>query len=206
LLRIFIARHGQSVDNAAGILGGHRDAPLTAIGEAQAHEAAKLIKAAGLKFDRMFSSPLVRAARTAEIICQDIGGPKPVTMEDLIEKDFGSMTGVEESRVEELCAPDILYTGSVCYFLCPPGAETFPEVLGRARRVLSRLAEEYDNESVLLVSHGDIGKMLYAAYYDLDWKDVLALFHFGNSEVIELSREKLGGEVGKLFSIEQRNL
>jgi broad specificity phosphatase PhoE len=89
---------------------------------------------------------------------------------------------------------------------CPPGAETFPEVLGRARRVLSRLAEECDNESVLLVSHGDIGKMLYAAYYDLDWKDVLALFHFGNSEVIELSREKLGGEVGKLFSIEQRNL
>lgn len=34
-----------------------------------------------------------------------------------------------------------------------------------------------DGGRILLVTHGDIGQMIYAAYYNLDWKDVLQLFH-----------------------------
>ena len=37
------------------------------------------------------------------------------------------------------------------------------------------------------MTHGDFGKMVYAAYYDLDWLDVLKMFHFGNSDMLELS-------------------
>jgi broad specificity phosphatase PhoE len=45
-----------------------------------------------------------------------------------------------------------------------------------------------DQHSVLLVTHGDFGKMIYAAYYDLDWEEVLKQFHFGNSEVLLLAK------------------
>jgi broad specificity phosphatase PhoE len=48
-------------------------------------------------------------------------------------------------------------------------------------------AKHNSNEHVLLVCHGDFGKMVYAAYYDEDWKSVLMDFHFGNSEVLVLS-------------------
>lgn len=65
---IYIVRHGQDEDNANGILNGHRDQPLTKIGEMQAGEIAKEIKDADMQFDVVLSSPLKRTFLTAEII------------------------------------------------------------------------------------------------------------------------------------------
>ena len=205
MLKIYLARHGQNLDNANGILNGHRDEPLTEKGIEQAHVAAELIRAAGLHFDHIFASPLVRAHKTAEIIAETIAGPKPVVMDELIERDFGSMSGIEQSRIEELCSPDIIKTDTVTYFLDPPGAETFPDLLVRARRLLANLKSEYTDGSILLVTHGDFGKMVYAAYYDLDWQEILTLFHFGNSEVLELSPDPRARETHNSFMIEQHN-
>lgn len=205
MLKIYLARHGQNLDNANGILNGHRDEPLTEKGIEQAHEVARLIKAAGLRFDHIFTSPLIRAHKTAEIIAETIAGPKPVVLDELIERDFGSMTGIEQSRIEELCSPDIIKTDTVTYFLDPPGAETFPDLLVRARRLLAQLQEEYLDGSLLLVTHGDFGKMVYAAYYGLDWQDILTLFHFGNSEILELSPEPGARDTHSSFIIEQHN-
>lgn len=59
-------------------------------------------------------------------------------------------------------------------------------------------------EIYLCVTHGDFGKMLYAAYYDLDWKDVLQQFHFGNSEILLLS-EGSTSDQAHVFEIQQHN-
>ncbi len=205
MLKIYLARHGQNLDNANGILNGHRDEPLTEKGIEQARVVAGLIRAAGLHFDYIFTSPLIRAHKTAEIIAETIAGPKPIVMAELIERDFGSMSGIEQSRIEELCSPDIIKTDTVTYFLDPPGAETFPDLLVRARRLLANLKSEYSDGSILLVTHGDFGKMVYAAYYDLDWQDILTMFHFGNSEVLELSSDPRARDTHKSFIIEQHN-
>ena len=204
MLRIYLARHGQNQDNANGILNGHRDLPLTALGEEQAYEVAQKIKAANLTFDVVLCSPLIRARRTAEIIAEVNDLPQPKTVDGLIERDFGSMTGVEQSRIEELCAPDIIKTETVTYFLSPEGAETFPDLLARASKLLHELSNQYKDGSILLVTHGDFGKMIYAAYYGLDWKDVLTLFHFGNSELLLLSPDSSAGEA-HVFTILQHN-
>jgi probable phosphoglycerate mutase len=204
MLRIYLARHGQNLDNANGILNGHRDEPLTDIGITQAEEVAAKIAEAGLHFDHIFASPLVRAHKTAEIIAETIAGPQPEVLPDLIERDFGVMTGVEQSRIEELCAPDIIKTETVTYFLDPQGAETFPDLLERAHRLLASLAAKYQEGSVLLVTHGDFGKMIYASYYALDWRDVLILFHFGNSELLLLSPDSAAGQA-HVFTILQHN-
>ncbi len=204
MLRIYLARHGQNQDNANGILNGHRDLPLTALGEEQAYEVAQKIKAANLTFDVVLCSPLIRARRTAEIIAEVNDLPQPKTVDGLIERDFGSMTGVEQSRIEELCAPDIIKTETVTYFLSPEGAETFPDLLARASKLLHEVSNQYKDGSILLVTHGDFGKMIYAAYYGLDWKDVLTLFHFGNSELLLLSPDSSAGEA-HVFTILQHN-
>lgn len=204
MLKIYLARHGQNEDNANGILNGHRDLPLTEIGEAQATEVAHKIKDAGLLFDVVLSSPLIRAFKTAEIISSVNEFPEPKVMKELIERDFGVMTGISQSRVVELCAPDILKTETVTYFLSPEGAETFPDLLKRAEKLLKKLTDEYKDGSILLVTHGDFGKMIYAQYYHLNWEDVLTMFHFGNSELLLLSPDSDAGEA-HVFKILQHN-
>jgi probable phosphoglycerate mutase len=204
MLKIYIARHGQNVDNANGILNGHRDEPLTQKGVEQAEEVAKEIKDADLSFDHIYTSPLERAHQTAVIISKVAHGPTPIIEPGLIERDFGVMTGVEQSRVEELCAPDILKAEHITYFLNPEGAETFPDLLRRADNLLGKLQRSHNDGSILLVSHGDFGKMVYAAYYKLDWRQVLKQFHFGNSELLLLSPESHADEA-HVFTIEQHN-
>jgi broad specificity phosphatase PhoE len=187
MLKIFLARHGQNIDNVNGILNGHRDEPLTGLGEEQAHRTAVYIRESGISFDKVYSSPLVRAYRTAEIISHDLDLPQPEVEEDLVERDFGVMTGKPVSKIEELCAPDVIKTATVTYFLSPSGAETFPDLIQRARVLLEKLNEKHKEGSLLLVTHGDFGKMMYAAYYDLPWENVLTSFHFGNCELLLLS-------------------
>ncbi len=204
MLKIYLARHGQNEDNANGVLNGHRDLPLTEIGMAQAREVAQKIKEAGLRFDVVLSSPLRRASVTAEIISEVNNFPQPKVVPGLIERDFGIMSGKLQSSIEDLCAPDIIKTETVTYFLSPQGAETFPDLLERAKRLLSKIEKEYKDGSILLVTHGDFGKMIYAQYYGLDWKDVLTLFHFGNSELLLLSPDSEAGEA-HVFTILQHN-
>jgi broad specificity phosphatase PhoE len=204
MLRIYIARHGQNEDNANGVLNGHRDMPLTDIGRAQAQEIANKIKEAGLRFDHIFSSPLSRALDTAKTIAATINGPEPEILGKLIERDFGSMTGIKQSKIEELCAPNIIKTETITYFLSPEGAETFPDLLARAKKLLDKLQTQFTDGNILLVTHGDFGKMIYAYYYNLMWQDVLTLFHFGNSEMLLLSHDSEAGQA-HVFTILQHN-
>ena len=191
MLKIYLVRHGQNKDNADGILNGHRDEPLTDIGIEQAHEIAAKLKDIGIVFDKVYSSPLQRAYKTAEIITDAIHLPKPEVVAELIERDFGVMTGKPQSKIAELCVPDILQTDTITYFLKPEGAETFPQLLARATKLLANIRIRHTDGNILLVTHGDFGKMIYAAYYGLNWLDVLKLFHFGNSDTLELSAESL---------------
>lgn len=189
MLKIYLARHGQDEDNAKGILNGHRDTPLTATGLAQAENLADHIKSTGLQFDKIYSSPLQRAYTTAEKVSGALGISKPEKYDLLIEREFGIMTGESKKNVVSLCAPHILITETIEYFLCPEGAETFPQVLERAKHALAHITRECPDGTALVVSHGDFGKMIYAAYYNLDWERVLRMFHFGNSELLLLSQD-----------------
>ena len=205
LLTIYLARHGQDEDNAAGLLNGRRDMPLTALGRTQAqHLADQIVEASPTlsPFDAIYSSPLQRAYSTAEVITKTINGRcssssssttvSLTKLESLKERDFGIMTGTPIKEIRQRCPnpEDVLQTDTVTYFLQPDGAETFPQLKDRAASVIQYLEERHGgskDSSILLVTHGDFGKMLYAQYYELDWKDVLSHFHFGNSELIVCS-------------------
>lgn len=204
MLNIYIARHGQNEDNANGILNGHRDMPLTAIGIQQARELAVGIKGVGIIFDAVYTSPLSRAHVTGKTVCEELDMPEPIVLDSLIERDFGTMTGQRAEDIEHLCGTDIIKTETITYFLSPPGAETFPELLDRARGVLDQVRAKHPSGSILLVTHGDFGKMLYAAFYGLPWQDMLTGFHFGNCELLLLA-EGVDPSVPHVVKIEQYN-
>ena len=183
---LYLARHGQDADNAAGILNGHRDEPLTEAGEAQARQLAFGIKDAGITVSKVFTSPLTRAKRTGEIVADLLAINEVVSLESLIERDFGVMTGKHVSEIKPMCAPEIIETDTVTYFLCPEGAETFPKLLDRAAGALREVKEQSDGQPALVVGHGDLSKMMYAHHYDLPWEAVLTGFHYGNGELLHL--------------------
>ena len=187
-VEIFIARHGQNEDNANGILNGHRDLPLTELGREQARQLGEGIKELGMKFDVIYCSPLSRAKETAEIVSTILGiAQAPTVIRELIERDFGVMTGKPQEDIAVLCAPDIITAPPVTYFLCPEGAETFPQLVERGHKALEIVRAMQKSGNALLVCHGDLGKMIYAAATEKDWRDVLVGFHFGNGELIEIT-------------------
>lgn len=204
MLQIYLTRHGQNIDNVAGILNGHRDEPLTEKGIEQAQEIAKRIKDINLSFNVIYSSPLSRAFETAKIISKVTTLLEPEKESLLIERDFGIMTGKNISDIEKLCSPNIIKTNTINYFLNPEGAETFLDLMVRARVLLNKIMERYKDGNVLLVTHGDIGKMIYAEYYKLDWKIVLTQFHFGNCDLLLMSDDSKPDD-SHVFKLPQYN-
>lgn len=187
MLNIYLTRHGQDEDNKIGVLNGHRDTALTELGLDQARQLAFQIKESGLVFDTIYSSPLSRTYKTAKIIATELGLSDPILDDNLIERDFGDMTGRKISEALDIYVNDLFKTEIVTYILSFKGGEDFPELIERAKTLLAEINKKHQDGNILLVTHGDFGKMIYAAYYDLDWKDVLSLFHFGNSDLVLLS-------------------
>ncbi|HSI21359.1 MAG TPA: histidine phosphatase family protein [Verrucomicrobiae bacterium] len=180
---IYLVRHGQNEDNIEGILNGHRDRPLTELGREQARTVAKKLKDNGIQV--IYSSPLKRAHETAQIIGSLLGLPVTV-LPDLIERDFGCMTGRPVACIEDLPAHAILPTDGVTYFLEAEGSEDFPTLLERGKRVLAWVQAKHPEEHVLLVAHGDIGKMIRAAFHGWEWLDGLKTPYLDNTGVLEL--------------------
>jgi broad specificity phosphatase PhoE len=176
----------------------------------------------------IYTSPLQRALHTARIFADILkdethdetnvefihsdnatSASAALILDDLIERDFGIMAGLPTSCIPAICGEDkILKTETINYFLDPEGAETFPQLIDRAKRLFNQIDELTkdlsSDASILLVTHGDFGKMLYAAFYDLSWEDVLRQFHFGNSEVLLLSKESSANKA-HVFETQQFN-
>ena len=96
---IYIIRHGQTDQNVAHRIQGQRDFPLNDTGEAQAAAARDELAARGIVFDRVWSSPLSRAARTAEIVVD--GAVEPVFDDRLKEMNFGPFEGTDLQAMPE---------------------------------------------------------------------------------------------------------
>ena len=203
MVNIYLCRHGQSTANSQGVLAGHTDSPLNEVGRQQAKELARLAKGANLSFDHIYTSPLSRALETAEIIAKITKSPAPEVMEDLIEREFGILTGRHYSEIEKF-STNILRTGDIFYFLDGEGVETFPETLKRAQMTLHKIHQKHIAGNILLVAHGDIGMMLFAAFHKTPWKEALTHFHFGNSELL-LLKEDLHHKP-HVFEIDQRGI
>jgi len=201
---LYLIRHGQDYDNSKGILNGHRDQTLTPAGIDQAINLGQKIKEKQILFDFVLSSPLNRTFTTASIVSSIGGFPTPIPEPLLIERDFGIMTGQPQSKIIEMCSPEILQTNTITYFLSPKGSESFPDLITRANKLLAKIENTYQDKSILLASHGDFGKMFFATYYKLDWKTVLSQFHFGNSEMLKLSSDTVPDN-SKIISMDQLN-
>ena len=127
---LLLARHGQTAENAAGRILGHRDPPLDRAGRAQAAALADSLAGAGLR--ALWTSPLLRARETAEAIARRTG-LEPVPLAALVESRRGRWEG---RTVAELLREDpdrfAAFAAADPQFAFP-GGESLREQLERTR-------------------------------------------------------------------------
>ncbi|EKF27382.1 phosphoglycerate mutase protein, putative, partial [Trypanosoma cruzi marinkellei] len=181
---VHICRHGQDEDNFEGLLNGRRDRPLTQLGREQASTLAQKLKERGMTYDIILTSPLKRANETARIIGEALS-VHVETENELVEREFGVLTGKPIAQIRAYAGENVVQGDKVLYFLSVDGAETFDECYDRAARVLHRVDTTFAGKRVLLVCHGDIGKMLLAVKKKITWREGIMLPYFDNTSVLE---------------------
>ncbi len=155
---ITFLRHGESVGNLENRFQGHADFPLTETGCRQARLLAERWQAEGRTFDRAFSSPLLRARQTAEIVCALLHVPLDFDP-DWMEINNGLIAGLDETQAAEV-APAPAFMTPYTHF--GRTGESRWEVYLRAGRALQRLVD-LPAGSYLVAAHGGILNMaLYA--------------------------------------------
>jgi 2,3-bisphosphoglycerate-dependent phosphoglycerate mutase len=93
-MRLFLIRHGETVDNVAQVYAGSRDSALTAHGVLQARRLATHLAQMPSSGAKVFSSGLQRAVKTAQAISDAHGQSEtPQQLPQLREKDFGTGEG-----------------------------------------------------------------------------------------------------------------
>lgn len=150
--RLYILRHGQTEFNLQHRVQGHCDSPLTELGVAQAHAAGAWLAAQGVRFERIFSSPLGRALATAEVAREELaaaGLPAPTVepVDGLIERSYGPFEGGPAADV-----PAELWDPSET--LVPYGGEGSAALRERIVATLTELMVSSRAQTVLAVSHG----------------------------------------------------
>ncbi|MBI4730895.1 MAG: histidine phosphatase family protein [Chloroflexi bacterium] len=155
---ITFLRHGESVGNMENRFQGHADFPLTEKGRLQARALAERWQAEGVLFDRAFSSPLLRARETAEVVCTALGVPLEFDP-DWMEMNNGLLAGLSDEEAEQVAPrPDFMTP----YTRFGRTGESRWEVYLRAGRAVQRILDQ-PARSTLIVAHGGILNMtMYA--------------------------------------------
>ena len=133
---LYIIRHGQTEMNSRHVLQGRSDFALNEAGFAQAKEAAERLR--GVRFDRVYSSPLRRAVQTAEQIAP---GAEILLDERLIEMDYGPYEGADLHNLP----PEILtFFSDFVHNPAQAGMEQLGAFLGELRE---------SEENILISTH-----------------------------------------------------
>jgi probable phosphoglycerate mutase len=151
---IYLVRHGETAWTLTAQHTGRTDLPLTEQGERQAREVGARL--AALRFERILSSPLTRARRTAELAMH---GSSVEFDDDLMEWDYGAYEGRRTADIE-LERPGWRLFRDGC-----PGGETLDAVGARADRVIGRIRAREGN--VLLFAHREILRILAVRWIGL---------------------------------------
>ncbi|MGO4236294.1 histidine phosphatase family protein [Pseudarthrobacter sp. YAF2] len=139
-----LVRHGQTDWNAERRLQGATDIPLNDVGRGQARDAVAVL--APYEWDAIVSSPLSRAAETADLIAEGLGRTVSRRIPELTERSFGPAEGMQAGpELEALRVPGGF-----------KGAESEDEAAGRGLAALETLAEEFRGQRVLVVAHGTL--------------------------------------------------
>ncbi|HEX5627395.1 MAG TPA: histidine phosphatase family protein [Actinomycetota bacterium] len=153
-MAIWMVRHGETEWSISGRHTGSTDIPLTPEGRLQATAIGKLL--AGRRFDRVLSSPMLRARETAGLAGF---GDRIRLHEGLLEYDYGELEGLTTGQIRAIHPGWQLFRDGC------PGGETPEQMAKRVDALIEELRELGGNS--LLFGHGHCLRSLAVRLLDL---------------------------------------
>lgn len=196
----YIVRHGETEWNVQNLLQGHGDSPLTAAGKAQISELAQELSS--IHFDQVFSSDLLRARQTAELLT--IARKLAINTTHLLrERSFGRYEGRSREEFEEenrglLRQYQSLSQAQQWKFKYADDMESSEEVITRLLVFLRETAVAYTGKNILVVTHGGV---LRTFLKHLGHKVADGRGTIGNGAYIQLASDGAEFEVEKMNGI-----
>jgi alpha-ribazole phosphatase/probable phosphoglycerate mutase len=181
--RIFLIRHGETDWNREFRYQGMSDTELNEEGLKQARLAG--IRLAEIVPARVYSSPLLRARRTAEMIMERNRGDAEIKLcGDIREVSFGKWESLSVSEVRERYPDTFAAWRAEPFSVTPEGGEPFAEVRLRARAAAVLIKSEgRPGEAAFVISHGGVLRALIAAMMDIDDFNLMWRMRFDNCSI-----------------------
>ncbi len=163
--KLILLRHGQSQWNLENRFTGWKNVPLTEKGEVEAQKAGELIRKHNISIDRVFSSVLERANRTAEIAIKkaelnNLLENNKIIMtcsEKLNERDYGDLVGLNKQETADKFGKDQVHIWRRSYDTPPPNGESLKDVVERVspyfKENIKSLIDK--GENILIAAHGN---------------------------------------------------
>ena len=155
MTKLYLVRHGETIDNARQVMQGQVQGQLNDTGIRQAEEVRDRLT--GEHFDAIISSDLQRAVHTAQIIAAP-HEMEVVTTSLLRERDWGDFTG--------------RFIPSLKGEPWPDNVESLEHLLQRASRFLDFVRDGWPDGSVLAVGHGIVNKAIQAVLRGTEMRHV----------------------------------
>ena len=172
---IYLVRHGQTDDNFKSIVQGRVDNPLNDVGRGQAKATGLKLKDLNIKFDSIYSSPLIRAKESASIINSILNIGDLIVDENLTEREFGNLEGLDVSYMRWLVTrPDFKKVGY----------ETDEEIISRVKKAVDNISKK--GENILIVCHSHTIKSLLVY---IDSKNYSFDYPLLNAQVVKVKVE-----------------
>jgi len=150
---MYIVRHGATDWNQSGRIQGHIDIPLNETGRVQARLVS--LRLATFKATALFSSDLLRAYETAQIIGQATG-LRVVQKPGLREINFGVWQGLSSLQIRERDPEVYAARRANPYDVAPAGAETWRHFYARAVQAVLEILAVIEAERLIVVTHGGV--------------------------------------------------
>lgn len=187
---LLFVRHGETDWNLSGRIMGARPVPLNQNGITQAARLA--LQLTVLKNPALYSSPILRARQTAEILAATLR--VPVREEPgLSEIGIGEWEGRYWHELEGDPVRANFYR--LAQEARPPGGETLGEVQQRAVAAVKRLIQDADGKPVVAVTHADVIRTIVAHYLETNLQTVRHM-QIGHASVTAL---RVNGPSGTLL-------
>lgn len=148
MAKLFVFRHAQSTDNAKHIFSGKRNPDLTDQGIREAENIKDQLNNEAVT--KAYTSNLLRAKHTLEIVLQTHPGIVPLIDDRLRERDYGDLTGKNKDKVEEEFPRDYpLWHRS--YNIAPPNGESIQDVEKRVMEFIEDLKSNVQENDVIFM-------------------------------------------------------
>jgi len=149
MIRLLLIRHGESTWNAQSRWQGQADPPLSPFGERQAEDAIPRLSEVAT-ITAVWTSDLVRARRTGELIAKRLGLGGVNEEPRLRERDVGAWSGLTRDEIERR------WPGYLAARRSPPDFEGDDALLERTRSGLAATVDGTGAGDVLVVTHGGV--------------------------------------------------